>query len=43
MALVVSAKDADDVMLRLKGLKESAEIIGFIETRAQGGEPVILS
>ncbi|HPS93835.1 MAG TPA: phosphoribosylformylglycinamidine cyclo-ligase [Deltaproteobacteria bacterium] len=43
MVLIVSAKDADDVMLRLKGLKESAEIIGFIETRAQGGEPVILS
>jgi phosphoribosylformylglycinamidine cyclo-ligase len=43
MVLVVSPKDADDVMLRLKGLKESAEIIGHIESRAKGGEPVIIS
>jgi phosphoribosylaminoimidazole (AIR) synthetase len=43
MVLVVSPKDADDVMLRLKGLKESAEIIGHIESRVKGGEPVIIS
>ncbi|MCU0576044.1 MAG: phosphoribosylformylglycinamidine cyclo-ligase [Desulfobacterota bacterium] len=43
MVLVVSPKDADDVMLRLKGLKESAEIIGHIESRAKGGEPVVIS
>ncbi len=43
MVLVVSPKDADDVMLRLKGLKESADIIGYIETRPKGGEAVILS
>jgi phosphoribosylformylglycinamidine cyclo-ligase len=43
MVLVVSPKDADDVMLRLKGLKESADIIGYIETRSKGGEAVILS
>jgi phosphoribosylformylglycinamidine cyclo-ligase len=43
MVLIVSAKDADDVMLRLKGLKESADIIGFIESRPKNGEPVILS
>jgi phosphoribosylformylglycinamidine cyclo-ligase len=43
MILIVSAKDADDVMLRLKGLKESADIIGFIESRSKNGEPVILS
>jgi phosphoribosylformylglycinamidine cyclo-ligase len=43
MALIVSSKDADDVMLRLKGLKETTDIIGFIESRVKGGESVILS
>jgi phosphoribosylformylglycinamidine cyclo-ligase len=43
MVLVVSPKDADDVMLRLKGLKESADIIGYIETRSKGGEAVLLA
>jgi phosphoribosylformylglycinamidine cyclo-ligase len=43
MALIVSSKDADDVMLRLKGLKETTDIIGFIESRVKGGEAVILS
>jgi phosphoribosylformylglycinamidine cyclo-ligase len=43
MALIVSPKDADDVRLRLKGLKESSDIIGFIESRIKGGDPVILS
>jgi phosphoribosylformylglycinamidine cyclo-ligase len=43
MVLVVSPKDADDVMLRLKGLKESADVIGFIESRPKGGEAVVLS
>ncbi|HVN72071.1 MAG TPA: phosphoribosylformylglycinamidine cyclo-ligase [Desulfomonilia bacterium] len=43
MVLVVSHKDADDVMLRLKGLKETADIIGYIEARSKGGEPVVLS
>lgn len=43
MIMIVSPKDADDVMLRLKGLKESADIIGHIETRSKGGEPVVIS
>ncbi|HOS96904.1 MAG TPA: phosphoribosylformylglycinamidine cyclo-ligase [Deltaproteobacteria bacterium] len=43
MVLVVSPRDADDVMLRLKGLKESADVIGFIESRSKGGEAVVLS
>ncbi|HPI92883.1 MAG TPA: phosphoribosylformylglycinamidine cyclo-ligase [Deltaproteobacteria bacterium] len=43
MVLVVSPKDADDVMLRLKGLKESADIIGFIESRSKGSESVEIS
>ncbi len=43
MVLVVPPKDADDVMLRLKGLKESADVIGFIESRPKGGEAVVLS
>ncbi len=43
MIMIVSPKDADDVMLRLKGLKESADIIGYIETRSKGGDSVIIS
>lgn len=43
MVLVVSAKDADDVMIRLKGLKESADIIGFTEPRSKEGDPVVFT
>ncbi len=43
MILIVSPKDADDVMLRLKGLKETADIIGHVETRSKGMESVIVS
>ena len=41
MVLVVSEKDADDVMLRLKGLKEPAEVIGYVKSRKKSEEPVI--
>jgi len=41
--LIVSPKDADEVMLRLRGLKESAEIIGHIESRTKGAESVVIS
>jgi hypothetical protein len=41
MILIVSPRDADDVMLRLKGLKETADVIGHIETRGKGVEPVV--
>lgn len=43
MILIVSPKDADDVMLRLKGLKETADIIGYVDTRTKGMESVIIS
>jgi phosphoribosylformylglycinamidine cyclo-ligase len=43
MILIVSPRDADDVMLRLKGLKETADVIGHIETRGKGVEPVVIS
>ncbi|HOJ13875.1 MAG TPA: phosphoribosylformylglycinamidine cyclo-ligase [Deltaproteobacteria bacterium] len=43
MILIVSPKDADDVMLRLKGLKETADIIGYIDARTKGMDPVIIS
>ena len=43
MILIVSPKDADEVMLRLRGLKESAEIIGHIESRTKGAESVVIS
>jgi phosphoribosylformylglycinamidine cyclo-ligase len=42
LVLIVSEKDADDVMLRLKGLKEPAEIIGYVKSRKKGEEQVIL-
>lgn len=41
MVLVVSEKDADDVLLRLKGLKESADVIGYVRTLKKGEDPVI--
>jgi phosphoribosylformylglycinamidine cyclo-ligase len=41
MVMIVSEKDADDVMLRLKGLKEPAEIIGYVKTRKKGEDSVI--
>lgn len=41
MVLVVSEKDADDVMLRLKGLKEPAEVIGYIRSRKKGEDQVV--
>ncbi len=43
MAIIVSEMVADDVLLRLKGLKESAHIIGYIDTRKKGDDPVIFS
>jgi len=42
MVLIVSEKDADDVMLRLKGLKEPAEIIGYVKSRKKGEDTVII-
>jgi len=42
MALIVSQNEADDVLLRLKGLKEKGEIIGQIEKRKKDGKTVIL-
>ncbi|HHO75813.1 MAG TPA: phosphoribosylformylglycinamidine cyclo-ligase [Deltaproteobacteria bacterium] len=41
MVLVVSEKDADDVMLRLKGLKEPAKVIGYVKSRKKGEDHVI--
>ncbi|MGC9325538.1 MAG: phosphoribosylformylglycinamidine cyclo-ligase [Desulfomonilia bacterium] len=43
MVLVVASKDADDVILRLKGLKEPAGIIGYVESRKKSDPPVIFS
>ncbi len=41
MVLIVSEKDADDVLMRLKGLKESADIIGYVRSIKKGEDPVI--
>ncbi|HQG33210.1 MAG TPA: AIR synthase-related protein, partial [Deltaproteobacteria bacterium] len=41
MVLVVSEKDADDVLLRLKGLKESADVIGYVRTLKKEEDPVV--
>ncbi|HDP26121.1 MAG TPA: phosphoribosylformylglycinamidine cyclo-ligase [Deltaproteobacteria bacterium] len=43
MVLVVSNNDVDDVMLRLKGLKEQASIIGHVETRKKNEPSVVFS
>lgn len=43
MILIVSPRDADEVMIRLKGLKETADIIGHIESRTKGAESVVVS
>lgn len=43
LAIVVPEKEADDILMRLNGLKEPAEIIGHIETRKKGSAPVILA
>lgn len=42
MLMVVGEKDAEDVMLRLKGLKENAQIIGYIDARAAAEEPAVV-
>lgn len=36
MILFVGMNDAEDVLLRLKGLKESAQIIGMVDQRKEG-------
>jgi phosphoribosylformylglycinamidine cyclo-ligase len=41
MVLIVAEKDADDVLMRLKGLKESADVIGYVRTIKKDEEPVI--
>ncbi len=41
MALIVAEKDADDVLMRLKGLKESADVIGYVRTLKKDEEPVV--
>ena len=41
LILIVSPKEADDVLIRLKGLKENAFIIGHIEQRKSGQPSVI--
>ncbi len=42
MVLVVPAKEADDIMVRLRGLKETAYLIGEIELCDEGEEQVRL-
>jgi phosphoribosylformylglycinamidine cyclo-ligase len=41
MVLIVAEKDADDVLQRLKGLKESADVIGYVRTVKKDEDPVI--
>lgn len=41
MILVVSPDDSDDVLLRLKGLKETASIIGHVDKRKEDTKPVV--
>ncbi len=41
MILIVSEKDADDVMLRLKGLKEPAAVIGYVKSHKKGEDQVL--
>ena len=41
MVLVVSEKDADDIMHRLKGLKEPATVIGTVKSLKKGEDAVL--
>ncbi len=41
MVLVVSEKDADDLMHRLKGLKEPATVIGVVKSLKKGEDAVL--
>ena len=41
MVLVVAEKDADDVMQRLRGLKEPATVIGHVKSRKKGEDAVL--
>lgn len=43
MVLIVAPTEADEVLLRLKGLKETARVIGTVEQRAEGGKPVLIT
>ncbi|HQP30728.1 MAG TPA: phosphoribosylformylglycinamidine cyclo-ligase [Deltaproteobacteria bacterium] len=43
MILIVAPTEAEEVLLRLKGLKETARIIGSIDQRAEGGQSVIIT
>ncbi|HNY64559.1 MAG TPA: phosphoribosylformylglycinamidine cyclo-ligase [Deltaproteobacteria bacterium] len=41
MVIIVAEKDADDVLLRLKGFKETADVIGYVRTIKKDEEPVV--
>lgn len=43
MILIAAPTEAEEVLLRLKGLKETARIIGSIDQRAEGGQSVIIT
>jgi len=43
MVLLVAEEDADDIMLRLKGLKEKAFVIGEIVEQTEKGEKIAFS
>lgn len=42
MVIMVSSRDVDDVLIRLKGLEEEAHVLGEIEQRKKGERPVKL-
>ncbi len=43
MVLFAPEKDADDILLRFKALKEEAKLIGHVEQRTKGREPVVFA
>jgi phosphoribosylformylglycinamidine cyclo-ligase len=43
MILIASPNEADEVLLRLKGLKETARVVGMVDQRSEGGMPIVIT
>jgi len=43
MILIASPNEADEVLLRLKGLKETARVVGMVDQRSEGGKPIVIT
>jgi phosphoribosylformylglycinamidine cyclo-ligase len=43
LALIVGAADAEEILIRLRGLNEDACVIGTVESRKDRGRSVVIT